>query len=189
MYQCQCKVCGKSFVRPRKRGSFECCTPCQSNARVRAWKADNPERAKAINIQPSPEFKLRYAKSERGMAKSREKSNRWYHKEPERAREIHRQHYAKNRDRLIQKVVNRSKRLRRSTPPWADLNAIAAIYAEARRLTAVTGIEHHVDHIIPLNGRNVCGLHIAANLRVVPAVINRSKYNKLISVEVTTNSP
>lgn len=64
------------------------------------------------------------------------------------------------------------------TPPWANKKAIAAIYAEARRRTRETGVEHHVDHVIPLRGRTVSGLHVETNLRVVEAVINRRKHNR-----------
>jgi hypothetical protein len=62
-------------------------------------------------------------------------------------------------------------------PPWADEKAIKAIYAEAARMTRETGIPHDVDHIYPLQGRTVCGLHVAANLQVITHSENCRKRN------------
>lgn len=66
-------------------------------------------------------------------------------------------------------------------PKWltADHHAqIERLYAEAKRLTLETGVVWHVDHEIPLRGRNVSGLHVPWNLRVIPAVVNQRKSNK-----------
>lgn len=65
----------------------------------------------------------------------------------------------------------------RATVLWADFDEIRAVYREADRLTQATGIKHNVDHIIPLNHPRVCGLHVAANLRAIPAGPNMSKGN------------
>lgn len=76
------------------------------------------------------------------------------------------------------------KRCKRVTPPWVDLQAIAAVYLLRDKLTQETGIEHHVDHIIPINGKKVTGLHVAANLCVIPATENIRRYRlyrKLVS--------
>lgn len=65
------------------------------------------------------------------------------------------------------------------TPPWADQQAIKAIYAEAIRLTAETGVMHHVDHEIPLQGVLVSGLHVETNLQVIPwreNIVKRNTY-------------
>jgi hypothetical protein len=77
----------------------------------------------------------------------------------------------------------------RATPPWADPRAIAKFYEEADRLTRETGIPHHVDHIVPLQGpvaaygpfrglRLVFGFHCEANLRVIEGSENMSKGNR-----------
>ena len=67
----------------------------------------------------------------------------------------------------------------RATPSWANREAIKAFYVEASRLTRETGISHHVDHVIPLQGKIVSGLHVETNLQVIPAVENLRKGNKV----------
>lgn len=49
---------------------------------------------------------------------------------------------------------------------------------QAARLTRRTGIVHEVDHIVPLQGENVCGLHVETNLRVITKAANREKSNR-----------
>lgn len=59
---------------------------------------------------------------------------------------------------------------------------ISLLYEEAKILEEVTGEKHHVDHITPLRGKTVCGLHVPWNLRVIKAVDNIRKGNRLLSV-------
>jgi 4-hydroxy-L-threonine phosphate dehydrogenase PdxA len=68
------------------------------------------------------------------------------------------------------------------TPPWLNnehFKAIEQIYIQAEELTNKTGIKHHVDHIVPLRGKNVSGLHVPWNLQVLTATENIRKSNKI----------
>lgn len=67
-------------------------------------------------------------------------------------------------------------------PKWLtseDLKNILDMYLKAENMTKETGIKHEVDHIIPLQGENVCGLHVPWNLQVISLSENRKKGNKI----------
>jgi hypothetical protein len=64
---------------------------------------------------------------------------------------------------------------KQATPAWANRSAIQAIYREAARITKETGVPHHVDHIVPLRGKDVCGLHVENNLQILTAIENSRK--------------
>lgn len=84
---------------------------------------------------------------------------------------------AKKRNRVL-----RDRRNRQATPSWltsGQKQDIAAIYEHMRDCKAVTGEDYHVDHIVPLKGETVCGLHVPWNLQVMPADVNISKSNSL----------
>lgn len=68
-----------------------------------------------------------------------------------------------------------AKRIRECTPSWANKQVIRAIYGDCRERSRKTGIPHHVDHIVPLRGGLVCGLHVENNLAIVPAGDNLKK--------------
>lgn len=82
---------------------------------------------------------------------------------------------------LIKAATDHAKRraaMLNAVPRWADLKAVRAIYAEARRLTRETGIQHHVDHCVPLKHKLVRGLHNEFNLQVMTGSENMSKGNR-----------
>jgi hypothetical protein len=64
-----------------------------------------------------------------------------------------------------------------ASPTWSNKQAIRDVYTAAKALEEETGIKYHVDHIVPLQGKNVCGLHIATNLQILTATENISKSN------------
>lgn len=67
-------------------------------------------------------------------------------------------------------ALYRASRLQ-ATPGWANLSKIEEIYKNCPE-------GYHVDHIIPLNGVNICGLHVENNLQYLSAKDNCSKGNK-----------
>ena len=71
----------------------------------------------------------------------------------------------------------RWRKLNRHTPAWAVMADIRRVYKQMRTLTRETGRQWSVDHIVPLDGVNVCGLHVAHNLQVIPLEENVAKAN------------
>lgn len=70
---------------------------------------------------------------------------------------------------------------RKATPDWLSddqLSDIKAMYSLAKKFESLCGIKYHVDHIVPLKGKNVCGLHVAWNMQLLPASSNIAKSNK-----------
>ena len=67
-----------------------------------------------------------------------------------------------------------TKKLYTRRPAWYDHKRVLAIYTEARRQRR-TGRAVVVDHIVPLNGEGVCGLHVHTNLAIILARDNREK--------------
>lgn len=96
---------------------------------------------------------------------------------------IRKSDYQKNKPNVVN--ANNAKRRANkimATPNWltTEQNAkIKEIYTEAFNKSKETGISHHVDHITPLQGKNVCGLHVPWNLQILMAKENISKGNKM----------
>ena len=112
--------------------------------------------------------------------KEKEKKNAtdWISKNREKHNQYYRAYYLNNKDKEhARSVLKRARRIKR-TVKWADKDKIQDFYKEAQRLSKETGKPHHVDHIIPLKGKLVSGLHVENNLQVIPAFENLSKSNK-----------
>jgi len=67
----------------------------------------------------------------------------------------------------------RHSRKLKAVPKWANIEMIKEIYRNRKK-------GYHVDHIIPLKGENVCGLHVENNLQYLTAKENILKSNKYI---------
>ncbi len=77
------------------------------------------------------------------------------------------------------KATERQNRIKIATPQWADQNLIREFYDLADKLTKETGVVHEVDHIIPIRGKFVSGLHVQNNLQVITRTLNREKGNRV----------
>ena len=97
-----------------------------------------------------------------------------------------REYYNINKDKSNAKVAKRRASKIYATPDWLTQNhkdQIRELYEIAQAFKLYTGEEYHVDHIIPLKGKDVCGLHVPWNLQVIPAKENLSKSNKLLEIK------
>jgi len=112
-------------------------------------------------------------------------AKRWYENNKEKLKEKNRlktKEWARNNpDKVLyQSSLKRANKNHR-TPKWLcekDFNEMKKIYSAAKRRSDIEGRKYHVDHIIPLKGKNVSGLHIPSNLQIILATENMSKSNK-----------
>lgn len=87
-----------------------------------------------------------------------------------------------NSGKMNAKSAKRKAAKLKATPVWLNqdqLKSIEELYWLAKDLKAVSGETYHVDHIIPLQGKGVCGLHVPWNLQILPADINIRKRNNV----------
>ena len=90
----------------------------------------------------------------------------------ERQKEYNKIYRPNNRNLFNAREAKRRASRLNATPKFADLNKIKEIYKNCPK-------GFHVDHIVPLQGKNVCGLHVEWNLQYLTANANQTKSNKL----------
>jgi len=155
-----------------------------SNRFCRACEDANSARRRAENPEP---FRARDRARQDDKRREQRRESWARHREsqlaqdrarhaaaPERKREQADAWWRANRERKYAYVAQRKKQIIRATPSWltAEQRAeINALYLEAQRRPG----EWHVDHIIPLRGKGVCGLHVPWNLQLLQGDENRRK--------------
>ena len=169
-----CSTCGElkpleSFAHSRraKDGRFCICKPCNYQ-RSLAWRHKNKEK----NSRTVKLWKLR--NRAKINAQTRERRCR----DADKIIAQRKQHYKKHATYYRTWAAWKKEIIKRQTPLWANRQDIQKIYAERDQLNQSAGfIKFHVDHVIPLQGKTVCGLHITNNLQIIEATINIRKKN------------
>jgi hypothetical protein len=164
---------------------------------ARSWALCNAERVKAlrkatyekdrqINIDKARVWKKRNPAKVLASQRSRATINRdknraarkaWEERNPTAALESFKRYRERNREKIRARLAVSKEGREKRRALWANQDAILAIYRQAEIMTQTTGRQHVVDHIIPLQGRAVSGLHVETNLRVIEHHENARKHN------------
>ena len=118
-------------------------------------------------------------RAERAHA-NREYAKKYRTEQKAEAQKTKKQYVDRNRGAINAYVASRRVDKIQRTPAWLtdfDRLKIKCIYAVAAMLTKHNNEPWHVDHVIPLRGKNVSGLHVPANLRVIRGEENMAKHN------------
>lgn len=185
----QCKYCLEIKV---KDGNYRRRDDCAGGFATKCNACFNKDRPSRAGSEYSKKHWKKYYEKNREKLLKKQKENESrkikeaerYERDKERMREVGRAYSKSPRGRALharnQSVRNR--RLKQAQPKWltqGQMEEMANLYWLAQDLKAVTGMMYHVDHIVPLRGKSVCGLHVPWNLQVLPADVNIRKSNKM----------
>jgi hypothetical protein len=153
--------------RPTKRRAY--CKDCR-RAKVREYDARNRERKATCNRE--------YKKANRQKISDKNKIR--YRKKKGTLLAYVKKWRMNNPHKVAEHRLKRQEALQNSQPDWLSqehLLQIKYIYQQAKDCSVTTGETYEVDHIVPLRGKGVCGLHVPWNLQILPRDLNRSKSN------------
>ena len=135
---------------------------------VYAWGAANPEKVKAA--------KQKYAEENKEAVVARIKA--WRDANPEKMVAARKAWADSNKHKILAKTRKRQAAKLQRTPAWLskdDIWMMQEAYELASKRSKLFGFQWDVDHIYPLQGKVVSGLHVPLNLQVIPAIENYRK--------------
>ena len=178
-YTKACKKCGEvkgaeGFNKNNlaKDGLQSSCKSCDKTRKAAHYEANKAEiLAKLAEYRSRPEVKAEI------LAKQAA-----YYEATKAERQAQGAAYRKaNPEKTRARCAKRRAAKIERTPNWLskyELDYMTSIYAIAGQAQKIEGEEKHVDHLVPLRGEDVSGLHVPWNLVLVPAIDNMKKGNK-----------
>lgn len=152
--------------------------------RLRLWRQKNPDKVRAQKLrhrERHPDAAKLYR--ERTKERAAETRLEWQRKNKEKVRASCKKWREENPDKNRAKAMRYRASKQNRTVKW-EIELTELVVQEASHLCSLlekyTGIKWHVDHVIPLCGEHVSGLHVWNNIGVLPAVANISKHNKYV---------
>lgn len=142
------------------------CSECDRNA-SKKWRTKNPEKAKAIRTRWC------LANNERNLLNI----SAWRKKNPINVARASLKYRKKNAAYYAFKLATRRAAQKNAIPKWANMFFISEIYDLSKKRTDATGLKWNVDHIVPIQSKLVCGLHVENNLQVITERDNFEKKN------------
>lgn len=156
----------KEEIAAKKRADY-LAHQAREDTRVRAWGAANKERLLAIKK------KYRDNNKEKLKAYSAQRPKRVLTPEQQEQVRVRVKLWArKYPEKVAEQSLLRYRRKLQAKPSWVDPQELHDIYVEARHM------QMHVDHIVPLKGKAVSGLHVPWNLQLLPPTENHVKSNR-----------
>ena len=148
------------------------------------WAVDNERRKKKPKTEAAKAAGKRYYEKNRQAVIARAAA-----RPVEEKRRLQAEYKGRNVDVVRADTSVRKRRHREATPKWltpAERLQMRDLYVQARKMTGLTRERYVVDHIVPLRGEEVCGLHVPWNLRVITQEENLKKSNKLVDAPTPT---